>query len=111
MKSEYAEVPVDVESELDKKWLDPYKEVFETILAKLSAETLLREERTIDTWILEERGCVRREVNRLRALLKRPPISSADVERAERLALGHSDYVRKYAHAAADLVFVEKPWV
>lgn len=109
-KSEYAKVPVDVEAELDKKWLDPYKEVFETILAKLSAETLFRAGRTIDTWILEERGCVHREVNRLRALLAHSPISVADVERAERLALGHSDYVRKYAHAAADLVFTEKPW-
>jgi hypothetical protein len=86
-----------------------YKEVFETILAALNAETLHRGERTIDAWILEERGCVRREVNRLRALLERSPISLADVERAERCALGHSDYVRKYAHAAADLVFIERP--
>jgi hypothetical protein len=66
--------------------------------------------RTVDVWILEERACVRREVNRLRALRAHPPITLADVERAERCALGHSDYVHKYALAAADLVFVEKPW-
>jgi hypothetical protein len=87
-----------------------YKDIFETILAKLDAETLLRKNRTLDVWILEERVCVQREVNRLRALRERTPVSLADVERAERLALGHSDYVRKYAHAAADLVFAETPW-
>lgn len=87
-----------------------YKEIFEIILAKLNAETLLRDKRTLDTWILAERECVQREVNRLRAVLERPPISIADVERAERLALGHSDYVRKYAHAATSLVLAERPW-
>ncbi len=87
-----------------------YKEIFETLLAKLNAETLLRKRRAMTTWIRKERECVHREVNRLRALLERPPILLADVERAERLALGHSDYVRKYAHAAADLVLTEKPW-
>lgn len=87
-----------------------YKDVFETIRAKLDAKTLLREKREAATWILEERDCVWREVNRQRALLGRPPIAVADVERAERLALGHSDYICKYAHAAADLVFTEKPW-
>lgn len=87
-----------------------YKEIFETILAKLNAETRLRDERAVDTWILKERECVQREVNRLRRLLARPPISIADVERAERLALGHSDYVRKYAHAATSLVLTERPW-
>jgi hypothetical protein len=87
-----------------------YKEIFETILAKLNAETLLREKRTVDDWILAERACVQREVNRLRTLLERSPVSLTDVERAERLALGHSDYVRKYAHAAAALVLAEKPW-
>ena len=90
--------------------MSAYKEIFETILTKLNAETLHREKRSMDTWILKERECVQREVNRLRTLLERPPISIADVERAERLALGHSDYVRKYAHAAADLVLTEKPW-
>ena len=87
-----------------------YKEVYEAIFAELDAETHLRKKRTVDAWILEERACVQREVNRLRALRGHPPISIADVERAERLAVGHSDYVRKYAHAAADLVFAEKPW-
>jgi predicted alpha/beta hydrolase len=87
-----------------------YKTVFEVILAKLDAETRLRAKRSVDDWILKERACVRCEVNRLRALQARAPISMADVERAERLALGHSDYVRKYAHAAADLVLRERPW-
>lgn len=90
--------------------MSAYKEIFEIILTKLNAETLLRKKRSVETWILKERTCVQREVNRLRTILERPPISLADVERAERLALGHSDYVRKYAHAAAELVLAEKPW-
>lgn len=90
--------------------MSAYKEIFETILAKLNAETLLREKRSLDEWILAERECVQREVNRLRSLRAYPPISIGDVERAERLALGHSDYVRKYAHAATSLVLAERPW-
>lgn len=88
----------------------PYKDVFETILAALDQETRLRKGREVGVWIAEERACVQREVNRQRALIGHAAISIDDVERAERLALGHSDYVRKYAHAAADLVFAKRPW-
>ena len=87
-----------------------YKQVFETLLAKLVAETRCRKKRAVDVWILEERMCMWREVNHLRAVQGHPPITMTDVERAERLAVGHSDYVRKYAHAAATLVFKETPW-
>jgi len=87
-----------------------YKEVFEGILSKLSAETRLRKKRVLADWILAERRCVLREVNHQRAQRAYPPITLADIERAECVALGHCDYLRKYAHAAADLVFAEKPW-
>ena len=48
-----------------------------------------------------------RVVNDLRALRDLTPVDIAIVERAERLAVGHSDYVSKYAHAAADLVLAD----
>ena len=86
-----------------------YKSVFEAILSKLEAETHLREKRALDVWICEERACVQREINHQRAFLGKPPVSIDDVERAERTALGHSDYTRKFAHAAADLVFNDWP--
>ena len=82
-------------------------QVFEAILTRLSAETRRRDGRPLEEWILAERACVLAEVNRLRILRGAPPVNLADVERAERLAVGHSDYVRKFAHAAADLVLRE----
>lgn len=82
-----------------------YKAVFEAIRAELDAETRHRAGRTIDAWILAERECVLRGVNRQRARLAYDPVEIAVVERVERQAVGHSDYISKYAHAAADLVF------
>lgn len=84
-----------------------YKPVYEAIRAKLVAETERRGKRPVEEWILSERECVMREVNhqRLLLLLAYEPIAITAVERAERTACGHSDYVSKYAHAAADLVF------
>ncbi len=81
-----------------------YKSIYEEIQSKLVAETALRDERSLEMWITAERACVWREVNRQRALLSRDPVDLAVVERAERTALGHIDYISKYAHAAADLV-------
>lgn len=82
-----------------------YMPVYETILAKLEAETEQRPGRTVEAWILAERECVMREVNRQRALLAYEPVGIAVIERAERMAVGHSDYLSKYAHVATDLVF------
>ena len=79
--------------------------VYVAILAKLEAETELRPGRAVEVWILAERECVMREVNRQRALLAYEPVRITVVERAERMAVGHSDYTSKYAHAATDLVF------
>jgi len=86
-----------------------YKPVYEAIRAKLDAETERRPGHTVEAWILAERECVMREVNRQRNLLAYDPVGIAVVERAERMAVGHSDYVSKYAHAATDLVFRKEP--
>jgi len=86
-----------------------YKPVYEAIRAKLVIETELRPRRSLEAWILAERECVMREVNRQRSLLALDPVGIETVERAERMAVGHSDYISKYAHAAADLVFRKDP--
>lgn len=88
--------------------MSAYKPIYEAIRAKLVAETERRAGRTVEAWILAERECVMREVNRQRRLLAYDPVVIAVVERAERLAVGHSDYVSKYAHAAADLVLCKE---
>lgn len=82
-----------------------YKPVYEAIRAKLNAETEHRPFRTLKEWILAESACVMMEVNYQRRLLAYDPVSVACIERAENLAVGHSDYISKYAHAATDLVF------
>lgn len=82
-----------------------YKAIFEAIRAALVAETERRSKRTVTEWILAERACVLREVNRLRQQRGCGPVEISLVERAERMAVGHSDYISQYAHAAADLVF------
>lgn len=87
-----------------------YKSIFEAIRATLDAETAHRKHRSVEAWILAERECVMREINRQRGLRAYDPVSLADVERAERLAVGHIDYVSKYAHAAADLVLCKEGW-
>jgi len=82
-----------------------YRPVYEAILAKLEAETEQRPGRTVEAWILAERECVLHEVNRQRTLLAYESIGIAVIERVERMAVGHSDYLSKYAHVATDLVF------
>ena len=90
--------------------MSDYKSVYDTIRATLNAETARREKRSVEVWILAERECMLREVNRQRALRAYDPVSLGDVERAERLVVGHSDYISKYAHAAADLVLCKEGW-
>jgi hypothetical protein len=92
----------------DSMWVH-YKPIFEAIRLELTAETTRREGRTVEQWILAERECVLREVNRQRERLHLVPVDLADVERIERTAVGHTDYVSKYAHAAADLVLRKEP--
>ena len=87
-----------------------YKHIFETIRTRLNAETERRANRTVEAWILAERECVLGEVNHQRGLLAYDPVGIMDVERAERMAVGHSDYISKCAHAAADLVLCKEGW-
>jgi hypothetical protein len=90
--------------------MSDYKTIYEAIRAKLVAETERRKGRSVEEWILAERECVMLEVNRQRKLRAYEPVSIKIVERAEWMAVGHSDYVSKYAHAAADLVLRETPF-
>lgn len=82
--------------------------VYEEIRNKLVAETEQRKTREVHEWILAERQCVMREINRQRSLLAYEPVDLTRIERAERTAVGHTDYISKYAHAAADLVFCKE---
>lgn len=89
--------------------MNHYKPVYEAIRAKLAAESERRVDRSLEAWILAERLAVMREVNHQRGLLAYEPVGIAVVEWAERMAVGHNDYISEYAHAAAYLVFRKEP--
>lgn len=55
-------------------------------------------------WVVSERKEMLEMVNAERQKIDRPPISLKDVFRVENMALGHSDYARKFALYCAELV-------
>lgn len=55
-------------------------------------------------WVAFERIMMHDAVNRIRARYGRAGVSREDVGFAERRAVGHVDYVAKFAMGAADLV-------
>lgn len=59
---------------------------------------------SVPAWVLNERRVMLDEVNRLRAIRNLPAVSGGDVERVESMAVGHSDYSRKFAYECAELV-------
>ncbi len=55
-------------------------------------------------WIIDERIAVLTAVNTIRAANQKQPISYQTLyDKAERLAVGHSDFTTKYARYAAEL--------
>lgn len=54
-------------------------------------------------WIENERKLMREIVNENREKHGREPVTLADIERVERTAVGHSDYVHKFALYCAEL--------
>lgn len=54
-------------------------------------------------WIAAERTVMLDEVNEWRALLGKPAVDVAAIERVERMATGHSDYSSKFALYCAEL--------
>lgn len=84
----------------------------DTLHATLAAAQEQREQRPdlIDgpdgpecEWAAYERTCMHTTVNELRADRGLPPVPVEDIVRVERLAVGHSDYSRKYAFYCAEL--------
>ena len=63
----------------------------------------------VSGWILFEREAMFKAVLLERAKLGKGPISMDLLYRHERMALGHSDYQRKYALYATELVLDESP--
>ncbi|KVV07501.1 hypothetical protein WK77_16255 [Burkholderia ubonensis] len=79
----------------------PFREPARSIYDALILEGARRRERGTDEWLSAEREAVLREaIVQARRLGIRAP-TMADVEREERLAVGHSDYAAKWARGVA----------
>lgn len=72
--------------------------------AALSAEMALRH-RFPETWIENERVALLTTANRVAMLAGRPPLTLAEIERIEPLAIGHVDYFQKMCLYVAKLVY------
>ncbi|AEA65508.1 hypothetical protein ACS0X5_24885 [Burkholderia gladioli] len=80
----------------------PMREPARSIHDALLREAAKRKNRTIDEWLAQERAAVWKEaIGQAQKLQLRAP-SMADIERAERHAIGHTDYAAKWAHGVAD---------
>ncbi|WP_244260505.1 hypothetical protein [Burkholderia gladioli] len=80
----------------------PIREPARSIHDALLREGAKRKSRTVEEWLTAERAAVWKEaIAQAHKLQLRVP-SIADVERAERLAHGHSNYAAKWAHGVAD---------
>lgn len=91
--------------------MSEFKTVFEDLQRVFQEATKEREHRPLDQsklshecgWVLYEREQMHTAVSRWRQQLGLGPVSLPEVERAERLACGHSDYYRKFPLYCAEL--------
>lgn len=60
-------------------------------------------------WVLHERAVLLAEVNRIRAEIGGDPVDADAIEDVERGALGHVDYVTKFALYCAELALERRP--
>lgn len=80
----------------------PIREPARSIHDALLREAAKRKNRTVEEWLSAGRAAVWKEaIAQAHKLQMRVPLI-ADVERAERHALGHTDYASKWAHGVAD---------
>jgi len=86
----------------------PIREPARSIYDALLREATHRRERSVAEWLAAERGAVHREsiLQAQRLGLHVPTI--AEVELAERLATGHSDFAAKWAQGVAQAMSGEQ---
>lgn len=75
--------------------------------SKRNAQEKLGDE-TQPGWVFFEREAMCTEVNRQRSARGLKPVSLLEVLRAERMAVGHSDYASKFCLYCADLAVGER---
>ena len=75
----------------------------DAILNALTAQQARRAKYDGDDWIAAERQVMLDETNEWRALLGKPPVDVAAIQRVEQWACGHSDYSSKFALYCAEI--------
>ncbi|WP_334043678.1 hypothetical protein [Burkholderia ambifaria] len=82
----------------------PTREPARSIYDAIVHEAAQRRTRRVNAWAVAERAAVFHEaVSQARILGIREP-TMAEVEREERLAMGHSDFASKWANGVAQLM-------
>lgn len=84
-----------------REWIHLRDELLE-VLTKLQEERPRRKD-----WVEFERQSMFHAVNSRRILMSKKVVSMDDFMKAERLAVGHSDYSSKFALYCAELVLKE----
>lgn len=86
---------------------DPYEPVFEpakSLYRALKAETKNREGRPLNMWIAAERNAIFNEAVRQAKQRKITAPTMETVMKAERLAMGHIDYLTKWSLMVAEIM-------
>ncbi len=89
-------------TEMTTSYFRPTREPARSIHDALVREASKRNERMPEEWLQAERQAELQEAIAQASLLGLRPPSLVDVERAERLAVGHTDYAAKWARGIAD---------
>jgi hypothetical protein len=87
----------------------PQASLAETFFSRLEAQAKLRSKYSNCEWVAAERELMHHLVNQERKARGLAKLLVSEIERVELLAVGHSDYTRKFALYCAELAAKEVP--
>jgi hypothetical protein len=90
-------MPIEREHPIFRPIREPARSIHDALLREASKRT----SRTVDEWLTAERDAVLREAVFQAHRLGLHIPSLEEVERAERLAVGHTDYAAKWSNGVA----------
>lgn len=88
----------------DQRNIRQFLSIRDYLINALSVQQAKRSQYAGTTWIAAERDLMLRETNECRKGLDKSPLAIEQIMRVERMALGHSDYPKKFALYCAELV-------
>lgn len=85
---------------------DALQNVLQTAAKERSkrSEMVRFDNESVPAWALYEQGKMLEAVNLALTARNRPPVQLADIQRVERMAMGHVDYASKFALYCTEIV-------